>query len=846
MIYYEENYINFYFFVSIFSYCQTSWYEDETLVNITRQDSTGVAYTACATEYHYIYNNKDSVHDYEFSRSFATDYYISFKVYNRLTFLGSDLPCSESNFTANSITFYLLDENDNMLNQFKVTDSHNFYQTRLYGIQANTKYKFRVEVDEFEYGIAWYELKIISTDFLNGKDKSALSIIYQSTDGDNWHNSWDLTKPSASWESVSRTSTIPGSTANDFTNGTKDLSVWGINLYNNNLTGRLPELPSDYLLGLIFIDIGSNRIEGSVPNSLFNSTSLRSLNLSNNFFSGKIPDLTDKPLDILLFQSNYFQFGDFEGQFQHYNSNVQNFSYLPQYRTFESRQIIVELGDTVFLDANVSGSSNNYLWYFNDIPILGLTGPLIAINDIDLSKLGRYRCEVSSNLVTGLTIQTGDFILQQDVNKHPDYPALVALYNSTNGANWANNTNWLSNKPLNEWHGVTLDSQNGRVIRLDLFNNNLNGMLPIEIGSLINLQDLLLTSNNLNGEIPIIITDLSSLQKLYLDENNFTGTIPKELERLNDLQILRLGYNNLQGNIPSEIGNLNNLLRIDLQENNLTGFVPPELGGLSNLITIQLFENQLSGNIPSGFGSLNDLRYLYINSNKLSGFIPDLSNTDLNNQFGGGLNISNNDFIFSDIESQFDWLKTNVANFIYSPMNPFNQQQNIPLVIGQSITLNAAFGSVSGKQREAKAAANEYQWYKDAVIIDGATNSSYTIENLTNSDAGTYICKVTNADIVDLVLESNPIVLNAALGLDGSNKSSFKIYPNPASNNISIKINNSARINNVLFYDILGKQVKKVTNNFEDIDLQNLDNGLYFLKIKSNLGEVSKKLIVDN
>ena len=32
-----------------------------------------------------------------------------------------------------------------------------------------------------------------------------------------------------------------------------------------------------------------------------------------------------------------------------------------------------------------------------------------------------------------------------------------ALYNATGGANWTDSTNWLNEKPIGEWHGVTTD-----------------------------------------------------------------------------------------------------------------------------------------------------------------------------------------------------------------------------------------------------------------------------------------------------------------------------------------------------------------------------------------------------
>ena len=43
-----------------------------------------------------------------------------------------------------------------------------------------------------------------------------------------------------------------------------------------------------------------------------------------------------------------------------------------------------------------------------------------------------------------------------------DRPALVAFYNATGGANWMNNSNWLSDAHISQWHGVTINPA-GRV-----------------------------------------------------------------------------------------------------------------------------------------------------------------------------------------------------------------------------------------------------------------------------------------------------------------------------------------------------------------------------------------------
>ena len=56
-----------------------------------------------------------------------------------------------------------------------------------------------------------------------------------------------------------------------------------------------------------------------------------------------------------------------------------------------------------------------------------------------------------------------------------DKEALVALYNATGGENWKNSTNWLSDAPIDEWHGVVTDDS-GRVVALSLHWNNLRGL----------------------------------------------------------------------------------------------------------------------------------------------------------------------------------------------------------------------------------------------------------------------------------------------------------------------------------------------------------------------------------
>lgn len=248
-----------------------------------------------------------------------------------------------------------------------------------------------------------------------------------------------------------------------------------------------------------------------------------------------------------------------------------------------------------------------------------------------------------------------------------DSLAVVDLYNNTNGSKWINNTSWLSAQPVSNWFGITV--LNGRVNKIELQNNNLNGAIPQSIrdisdltwldlslnsiggsipesiGHLSNLTTLILYNNKLTGNIPSSIINFSNLHSLVLYNNQLTGSIPSAIINLTQLSDLMLGDNQLSGTIPSQLGNLSNLFNLDLSHNQLTGNIPESIGNLSKLHSLYLQDNKLQGNIPGSIGNLSALDILWMGGNQLSGNMPaslgDLSNlTDLNlagNQLSGSI-----------------------------------------------------------------------------------------------------------------------------------------------------------------------------------------------------------------
>ena len=226
-----------------------------------------------------------------------------------------------------------------------------------------------------------------------------------------------------------------------------------------------------------------------------------------------------------------------------------------------------------------------------------------------------------------------------------DRTVLISLYHTTDGPNWIESGDWLSDRPIGEWYGVATDDD-GRVIELHLDDNQLKGKIPAELGSLSNLQSLglgdnqlsgsipeelgslaklktlVLGGNELSGPIPAELGDLSNLQWLSLDRNELSGPIPEELGSLANLLTLDFDYNQLSGPIPTELGSLSSLQRLGLWANELSGQIPAELVGLANLQTLDLSGNELSGQIPAELGELSNLRWLGLGYNRLSGPIP--------------------------------------------------------------------------------------------------------------------------------------------------------------------------------------------------------------------------------
>jgi Leucine-rich repeat (LRR) protein len=276
--------------------------------------------------------------------------------------------------------------------------------------------------------------------------------------------------------------------------------------------------------------------------------------------------------------------------------------------------------------------------------------------------------------------------------------ALLALYNSTNGPGWTNNLNWNTTTPVADWHGITVTNIGGtdHVTEINIINNNLQGVIPNEIGN------------------------FSELQTLFL-------------------------YNNsgIHGEIPNEIGNLLNLTRLALFRNNMTGNIPTSITNLINLQYIDLGNNNFSGVLPIGIQNFSQLENFNVYNNNLEGIVPDLSGISTLES----LVIAYNYFHFADFENEFNHYNS-LDWFNYNIMKKFDDEIEYDLTVGNTYSFEMS---------EIRGANITYQWYKNGEEIPGATNRTYTITNAQNIDAANYHCEATSANIPELILNRNTI-----------------------------------------------------------------------------------------
>jgi gliding motility-associated-like protein len=488
------------------------------------------------------------------------------------------------------------------------------------------------------------------------QDSLVLAELYDSTNGSRWLNTirdtakWKVRGvPIGKWYGVSidtagcvtwlflNSNSLKGSLPASL--NTLTALKW-LNLSDNNISGQIPnftlsnlekiwlydnklggEIPNFKLPNLTHLWLDYNNLTGQIPN--FNLPKLEKLWVHDNLLNGSIPDFNSTNFPKLLelkFSSNQLT-----GSIP--NFDLQKLTDLKLgYNELEGTIPIFDLPNLEDLWLN-----NNNL--SGQIPKLYL--PKLTALELYNNKLtGCIPRELKTNCpllgVIGGGLQGNDGLTTRNwINywrsfegacpptdttacAYRDSLQLIALYDSTGGANWTNK--WKLRESMSTWYGIK-QSTEGCVTDIKLDSNNLRGALP-EL-NFSKLRTISFIFNQLRGKLPNF--KLPALVKLKLSRNQLDSIIPN-FTGMTILEELDLDYNKLKGTIPN-FDKLKNLLYLDLTSNTLVGSIP-NFTNLPKLELLYLRINELTGAVPDF--NLPKLTTLRLHNNFLISPLPNL------------------------------------------------------------------------------------------------------------------------------------------------------------------------------------------------------------------------------
>ena len=223
-------------------------------------------------------------------------------------------------------------------------------------------------------------------------------------------------------------------------------------------------------------------LTGEIPPELGNLTNLKVLRVFDSRYddslrseiprlSGEIPPELGNLANL---QSLWLSSGDFSGEIPAELGNLTNL-------------------EVLYISGDLTGEIPPELGNLANLKELFLPGGLSGCVPFELRDQGTYYSDGYDSCIDPRVTAE-------------QMPVLTALYDATGGDDWYDNTNWLSDADIREWYGVTTDDE-GYITGLKLYENDLSGEIPAELGQLARLQSLYLYGNSLTGCIPANLED---------------------------------------------------------------------------------------------------------------------------------------------------------------------------------------------------------------------------------------------------------------------------------------------------------------------------------------------------
>ncbi|MEI7597156.1 MAG: T9SS type A sorting domain-containing protein [Bacteroidota bacterium] len=164
-------------------------------------------------------------------------------------------------------------------------------------------------------------------------------------------------------------------------------------------------------------------------------------------------------------------------------------------------------------------------------------------------------------------------------------------------------------------------------------------------------------------------------------------------------------------------------------------------------------------------------------------------------------------------------------------VNPTTVAQGVPATI--TYTGTASSGAT-------------YNWgFNGGNVASGSGQGPYSV-SWANVNVYNITLSVTENNCTSTVT-TTPIDVTINIGLTEVNSSSFKMYPNPANNELTIELNGTYSNNStIVVYNMIGEAVLKsnINSSKQVLDLNNLSNGTYYISVNNGEKLIKDKFII--
>lgn len=444
---------------------------------------------------------------------------------------------------------------------------------------------------------------------------------------------------------------------------------------------------------------------------------------------------------------------------------------------------------------------------------LNVSQNLLTDLDVDANTSLTYLAFGGNNLIsidislnTALTVLgAGNCSLTSlDVSTNTELESLACSNNSFMTLDLSNNLKLETlycdgNSSLNS---LTLPITN-TLTRLDCYNSNLSGTL--DLTNFTNLEVLWCYNNNFSGTLDL--SNNINLTNVDCGDNNFTGiTMPNDVDTLTRFIC---DNNNLSGTL--NVSNNEVLQRVECYNN--TSLTSINLPSTSTLTRLVCYSTGLTSLDASGLMGLEYIDLYYCSSltslmlpptttlTSLWAYTTGLSSLDFTNNTGLiNMDIANGNFTSIDVSM--------LPNLVQFYCNESDLLTSLNVKNGNNPSMST-------------------MWAQDSPFL-----GCIQVDNKALSEAYSGWDK----DVTATYEES------CTFSLEEFNLSSIAIHPNPSKDIFEIDLNRNA---NYQLFNIQGQEVLKGSLNqgVNKLNASSISSGLYILKVKSDLGSISKKLI---